>query len=117
MKFLIDADLPNSTVEPFRDKDFEAVSVREIGLGASSDAEISSYANENGYVVVTRDSDFGNPLLSTKVDSGLIILKLHNYSPNKLKGRISVFLNKIDKEEIKDSLIVVEKSKYRISKY
>jgi predicted nuclease of predicted toxin-antitoxin system len=117
MKFLIDADLPNSAVEPFRNNELEAVHVREIGLGSSTDTEISDYANKNGFIVVTRDRDFGNPLLPTKVEHGAVILKLHNYSPKELKARVSDFLQNIEFEELDRSLVIVEESRYRISDY
>ncbi|MFT4867542.1 MAG: putative nuclease of putative toxin-antitoxin system [Candidatus Nanohaloarchaea archaeon] len=117
MKFLIDADLPNSAVEPFQEHGLEAVHVREIGLGSSTDTEISDHANQQDFIVVTRDRDFGNPLLPTKVDQGAVILKLHNYSPKELKLRISYFLEKIEFEELEKSLVIVEESRYRISEY
>jgi predicted nuclease of predicted toxin-antitoxin system len=41
---LIDADLPNSTVEPFHEEGFEAVHVREVDLGTVRDEEVSAYA-------------------------------------------------------------------------
>lgn len=68
MKFLIDADLPNSAVKVFRDEGFEATHVRDVGLGTKPDSEVSDYANQKDFVLVTRDSDFGNPLLPTKVN-------------------------------------------------
>lgn len=45
MKFLVDADLPNSTVEPFKEEGFKATHVREIGLGREVDRNIADYAN------------------------------------------------------------------------
>lgn len=66
---------------------------------------------------MTRDRDFGNPLLSTKVREGVIILKLHNYSPSKLRKRLREFLQNIEEKEIKNSLIIVEKARYRIREY
>lgn len=69
-------------------------------------------------VLVTRDRDFGNPLLPTKVKEGIIILKLHNYTPSKLKGKDSEnFLQNIEEKKIKKSLIIVEKARYRIREY
>jgi len=41
---LIDADLPNSTVEPFHNEGFETVHVREVDLGTVRDEEVSAYA-------------------------------------------------------------------------
>ena len=114
MKFLIDADLPNSTVKPFQEKGHESTHVREVDLGSSPDTEVSDYANENNCVLVTRDRDFGNPLLDNIVEEGVIILELHNYAPKKQNKRIADFLENFKEEEIEKGLILLEESRYRI---
>ena len=114
MEFLIDADLPNSTVEPFHNEGFETVHVREVDLGTAPDEEVSAYADRNDYVLITRDRDFGNPLLPQTIQAGVVILKLHNYSPGDLRARLTEFLKNVELSEIRHSVVVVENSRYRI---
>jgi len=62
MKFLVDAQISpaiaawiNRTFE-----DIEAVSARSVELQFANDAEIYTYARENGYNVMSKDGDFLN---------------------------------------------------------
>ena len=58
MKFLIDAQLPPGLARWFEARGLVAVHVYELGLGAASDSEIASYAEGEGYVLVSKDDDF-----------------------------------------------------------
>lgn len=116
MRFLIDADLPDSTVAPFKENGFDVDHVREVGLGGATDADIVSYAAENGYVIVTRDQGFGNPLEHDPADMhGVIILRVPNeYRTDGITDRIGGFLENVDADEIGGSVIVVEEARYRV---
>lgn len=58
MKFLIDAQLPPALCGWLRERGHEAVHVSEIGMIASSDAEIAARAEADGAVLVSKDEDF-----------------------------------------------------------
>lgn len=60
--FLVDASLPRAVGDAIRSAGHRAVDVRDIRLGAASDAAIASYAREGGFCLITRDEDFTNIL-------------------------------------------------------
>ena len=62
IKFLLDADMPRSSVEILRALDFNVKDVRDLGMRYAKDSEIIAYAQRTGRVVITRDLDFGSIL-------------------------------------------------------
>ena len=60
MRFMIDADLPRPTAELVRSLGHEATDVRDVGLGASPDHLIASYAQAHGFCLLTGDFDFAD---------------------------------------------------------
>jgi predicted nuclease of predicted toxin-antitoxin system len=73
MRFLIDADLPRSTGALIRRYGHEAVDVRDIGLRTAKDSQIASYAQSEGFCLVTGDFDFAD---------------VRNYPPGKYRGLV-----------------------------
>lgn len=62
MKLLIEANLSPRVAEALRSAALEAVHVVDLDLLAATDDEIFDRAAEEGFVVVTADSDFGTLL-------------------------------------------------------
>jgi predicted nuclease of predicted toxin-antitoxin system len=60
MKLLFDSNLSHRLLELLKDLFPESVHVTTKGLDESSDREIWEYAKENGYTIVTKDSDFND---------------------------------------------------------
>jgi len=60
VRFLIDADLPRSSVQIIRRYGHEATDVRDIGMGASKDEAIARYAQQEGLCLITGDFDFAD---------------------------------------------------------
>ena len=58
MKLLVDMNLSPSWVERLAGQGFEAVHWSTIGTATAPDAEILTWANEHGFVVITNDLDF-----------------------------------------------------------
>lgn len=58
MKFLIDANLSPRVAAVLRERGVDSTHVIEIGLMTASDTEIFDRAVDDGFVVVTTDSDF-----------------------------------------------------------
>ena len=73
MKFLIDEDLPHSTVGLLQNYGHEAYDVRNIGLRGAKDSQIVSYAQSKGLCLVTGDFDFSD---------------IRNYPPGQYSGII-----------------------------
>lgn len=58
MKLLLDANLSFRLVEALTDLYSHASHVRDVGLESAGDEVIWSFAQRNGYIIVSKDSDF-----------------------------------------------------------
>ena len=58
MKLVVDMNLSPSWVERLAGHGFEAVHWSTLGAATAPDAEILTWANEHGFVVITNDLDF-----------------------------------------------------------
>ena len=58
MKLLVDMNLSPGWIERLAGHGFEAVHWSTIGAVTAPDAEILTWANEHGFVVITNDLDF-----------------------------------------------------------
>jgi len=115
MKFLIDADLPRSLKYVFERHGYQALDVRDV-LGYATDEEVFNYAKENGCILVTRDLGFGEMFMKKK-GFGLILVRLpFHFTAAKINQTIDAFLRDIKSEELVNSIVVVERSRYRIRK-
>lgn len=73
MKLLIDANLSPKVAEGLREAGFDAVHVTDLDLLTASDDAIFDRAVEDGYVVVTADSDFGMLLALRRATSPSVV--------------------------------------------
>jgi predicted nuclease of predicted toxin-antitoxin system len=69
MKLLIDMNLPVSWVKYLAKSGFEAVYWSNLGHVAAKDTEIVARAKSEGYVIMTRDLDFGIIMFMTREKS------------------------------------------------
>ncbi len=58
MKLLLDQNLSPRLVQLLHNDFPESIHVSEIGFAESNDRQIWQFAREQGYLIVTRDSDF-----------------------------------------------------------
>jgi len=77
MKLLLDQGLPRSTVLELQKLNIDSIHVGDIGMAASTDADIINKALEDGRLVVTLDSDFHTILAAiSATDKGIRIHSL-----------------------------------------
>jgi predicted nuclease of predicted toxin-antitoxin system len=85
MKVVCDVHISFKIVRFFEQKGIEAIHVNNILQGdVSSDASITDYANENDFVVVTKDADFQDSYFLAKKPKKLLKINLGNISTKKL---------------------------------
>lgn len=70
---LLDQGLPRSAARLLRETGFDALHVGELGMSASSDIEIMQYADQQGRILFTLDSDFHQLLASTGAASPPVV--------------------------------------------
>jgi len=92
MRFLIDANLPRSTVELIARLGHEVDFARDIGLGSAPDAQIAARARQTESALLTRDLDFAD---------------IRGYPPNEYAGIIVLRLP--DDAVAADIVLVVER--------
>jgi len=81
MKFLVDEDLPRSTVTLLQGLGYDAVDVRDIGLRGFPDDQIAAYAKANRLCLVTADRGFANiRQFPPREYHGLVVLDLPSRS-------------------------------------
>lgn len=86
MRFLLDAQLPPALAEWLRNLGHDTCPLREVGLREADDGEIWRYAEENGWVIMTKDEDFA--LWAQEKETGPIVvwLRLGNSSNRALRA-------------------------------
>lgn len=116
LRFLVDEDLPRSTVKTLSEAGYEALDVRDVGLRGAKDREILAYACRNKMTIVTADVGFGSlAYLSPVEHSGLVLLRLPSELPVETVNEILLrALRNLSPEEITGSIIVVDQEKVRI---
>ena len=65
MKLLVDMNLSPGWVDRLARHGFEAVHWSTIGAATAPDAEILTWANEHGFVLITNDLDFSSILAAS----------------------------------------------------
>lgn len=84
MKFLLDANLSPALLDPLRQAGHEGIHVADLGLLAAADTEILHRAADDGYTVITADSDFPTMLALTGAATPSVV---HLRHINELTGR------------------------------
>ena len=94
MKFICDVHIPYKLVNHLRILGFEAFHINEIlDKWITSDSKICNFADQNGLIVVSKDSDFRNSFYINKSPKKLIRINLGNISNEEL---IQIFSANLD---------------------
>jgi len=112
-KFLLDADMPRSSVEAIRSLGFDVADVRDLGMRYAKDQEIIDFALKTGRVVITRDLDYGE-ILRYPQHPGAIILRLPTgFVAREVNEALLDFLSSAINDVIQNAIIIVELGRYR----
>ncbi len=109
MKLLFDQNLSHNLIKALDDLFPDSVHVRDIGLREASDAEIWDYAKENGYVIVSKDSDFQQRSLLYGSPPKFIWIRIGNSSVQEIEDLIrlhSITIHTFNQRQIESFLIL-----------
>ena len=113
MRFLVDECTGTSVADWLKSEKHEVFSVFEQWRGVSDNEIIEKCQNED-YILITSDKDFGEMVFrNQKVHNGIILLRCE---PNIFKKRIEV-LNKLIQnysDSLQNNFVVVTNDKVRI---
>lgn len=84
MLFLVDAPLPPSLAEAFRQAGHRAIHVADLGLLAAIDQQIWDEANSRSAVLVTKDRDFSLRRAARNDGPAILWVRVGNVSNRKL---------------------------------
>jgi predicted nuclease of predicted toxin-antitoxin system len=80
MKLLLDQNLSHRLVRAVADVYPDCQHVRNIGLREAADTQVWNYARNNGYTIVSKDSDFYQRSLALGFPPKVIWVRLGNCS-------------------------------------
>lgn len=87
MKVVCDVHIARKVVRYFQDQGIDAIHVNDIlDRWHTKDEKIAEYADDNGYVVMSKDNDFKNSHLLKGLPQRLLMVSLGNISTVKLIG-------------------------------
>jgi predicted nuclease of predicted toxin-antitoxin system len=117
MRFLIDQDVYQTTVEFIKSLGHKAIRVKDVGLASADDETIIAYALSNKLALVTRDNDYGALVfLKNKKHHGVVFLKIEPRYVDLVHKELNQVFKEHSEQELKISFIVVEPGRHRIRK-
>jgi predicted nuclease of predicted toxin-antitoxin system len=116
LHFLVDEDLPRSTVHALRQAGYEAEDVRDLGLTGHTDQEVFAKAQTLSAALLTGDSDFSN-ILTFPLGShaGIIVSRIPDtVSIDTLNRELLAGVSQLSESELVGALVIVEVGQIRI---
>lgn len=116
MKFLIDADCPRVLGSHLKTAGHEVQDIRDIKPTAT-DQEIYELIKKESFILITRDTDFGNILRYPVTPTcGIILLRVYLLSVDEIILLINDLLSRIPEKDLFGSLTIAQKGRYRVRK-
>lgn len=107
MKFLCDVHISYKLVRQLISLGFESVHVNEIlDKSETKDSDLCKYADQNNYVVISKDSDFRDSFFVKQTPKKLIKINLGNISNQELLGIFNDNIGAIQKLDIKKNFLL-----------
>ena len=85
MKLLFDQNLSIRLVERLANLFPDSIHVRDVGLDTATDIKLWNYARENGYLIVSKDTDFSDRVATHGYPPKVIWLRLGNCSTDTIE--------------------------------
>lgn len=108
MKFLVDNQLPAALARFLSSKGLKCKHVADVNLDSASDKQIWQYANQHGYILISKDEDFFYMASQEKSKGKLIWIRLGNCRKRALLSSMDRALPKILKRlQSKEKIIEI----------
>ncbi len=118
MRFLLDTNIPYSSLKVFNELILEAVHAKDVGLSKATDEEIMNYSIKNKCIIVTKDLGFANIRnFPAEPQYGAIVLRLPSFfKASQFAAALHDFLTSVNIEDLTKSVVIVKVGSYRIRK-
>jgi predicted nuclease of predicted toxin-antitoxin system len=116
VKFLVDENLSPLVATGLRDAGHDAAHVRDVGLRTAGDTAVLEFARENGYVVVSADTDFGTLLAATGASTPSVVL-IRRTVDRRASRLLALLLENLEQvEQVLDegAVVVLEDARVRV---
>jgi predicted nuclease of predicted toxin-antitoxin system len=115
MKILIDMNLAVRWASMLSARGIEAVHWSSLGKANTSDDLIMAYAEENDYVILTKDLDFSAILAATYNDKPSVIqIRALDSRPEKILEPVCLAINHFSADIEKGAIVTLDMRKARI---
>ena len=115
MKFLVDENIPSSFSNELKTTGYEVRHVTEVGLKATDDNEIVSFARKSGEIIITYDLDFSRIISLLSYDSpSLITLRVSVLNSESFLKIINEVLKSCRRDLETGAMISVDDDRMRI---
>lgn len=116
LDFLVDENVPFSAAAALAERGYTVRHVGDVGLRGAPDAAIFARAQEEGWIVITRDLGFGNLLdYPLGTHAGIIVLRVPStFTARQIRDTLHAFIVGVEPEMLKNALAIVEPGRYRI---
>ncbi len=115
MKFIIDMNLPARWGQYLTEAGFEAVHWSRLGPASASDDEIVARARAEGYVIFTRDLDFGTILFFSQDDKPSIVqVRAKDARPEYIGNDVVSALRQMERELEEGALLTIDPQRSRL---
>ncbi len=115
MKLLIDMNLSPRWVDFLGSAGYDVAHWSSVGSVAARDSEITEYAIEHGYVIMTHDLDFSAILAASKGSKPSIIqIRAEDISPEVIGLPVINALVQMEQELSKGALVTIDPGRTRL---
>ena len=115
MRFLADQDVYQITIEFLKNLGFEVVRVKDIGLSRGQDEELLLHAFKEGFIMLTRDKDFGALVFLRQMETqGVILLRCDPITIDNVHTEFERFLKLHKDMNLRNCFVVIEPNRHRI---
>jgi predicted nuclease of predicted toxin-antitoxin system len=114
VNFLVDMPLSPGLAQWLREHGHSAVHAASLGLDRAPDTELMDYAKREGCTIVTADLDYPRLLAAARSsEPSIVLFRDGDWSEADAIARIAQVLQAIPSEDIRSSIIVVERDRVR----
>lgn len=114
--FLVDEDMPRSTVNALRTAGYRAEDVRDVGLKSQPDTAVFAYAQAHQQTLITADMGFANVLqFPLGSHAGIVVTRFPNTLPTPLVNQqLLNGLFVLEGQTLTGILIIIEPGRTRV---
>jgi predicted nuclease of predicted toxin-antitoxin system len=117
MRFLLDGGVPRSIQDFLVGEGLETLRLAQTKLFAAADKEVFSFAQREGYILITRDKGFGDIRSYPPGNHhGIILIRDPNLDARKITKIFEEAWAVIPHEELQGSIVIITQRGVRIRK-